>query len=138
MAGFALRVEGILERRLVIIGILPVTGIAGLPFSAPVIQECIKIMMAPAAIQFVFRMELVIELDQGSLALSNLCMIKHKGVILGMSHRYKSRKDQDTRQKFYVRQGSDNNLCAGRLYLFGFIFPVLLSNKSKPHPERNS
>ena len=38
-----------------------------------------------------------------------------------------------------VVAGSDNNLCAGRLYyLFGFIFPVLLSNKSKPHPERNS
>ena len=102
MAGFALKVEGILERRLVIIGILPVTGIAGLPFSAPVIQECIKIMMAPDAIQLVFRMELVIELDQGSLVLSNLCMIKHKGVILGMSHRDKNRKEQDTQQKFYV------------------------------------
>ncbi len=137
MAGFALSMESILERKQTITGFLFVAGPAGLPFSAPVIQECIKIMMAPSAIEL-FRMELVIELDQGSLALSNLCMIKHKGVILGMSHRYKSRKDQDTRQKFYVRQGSDNNLCAGRLYLFGFIFPVLLSNKSKPHPERNS
>ena len=49
-------------------------GIAGLPLSAPVIHECVKIMMAPDAVQL-FRMELVIELDQGSLVLSNLRMI---------------------------------------------------------------
>ena len=74
MAGFALKMESIFERRLASIGFIVVAGIAGLPLSAPVIQECIKIMMAPNAVQL-FRMELVIELDQGSLVLSNLRMI---------------------------------------------------------------
>jgi len=86
----------------VIIGFLLVAGIAGLPLPAPVIQECIKIMMAPDAIQLVFRMELVIEHDQGSLVLSKLFMIKHNGIILGMSQRNKNRKNQDNQQKFYV------------------------------------
>jgi hypothetical protein len=102
MAAFALNVESILKRRLVIIGFLLVAGIAGLPLSAPVIQECIKIMMAPSAIELVFRMELVIEFDQGSLVLSNPCMIKRKGIILGMSRRDKSCKNQDNQQKFYI------------------------------------
>jgi hypothetical protein len=102
MAGFALKVEGILERRLAIIGFILVAGIAGLPLSAPVIQKCIKIMMAPGAVQLVFRMEFVIEHDQGSLVLSKLFMIKHKGIILGMSQRDKSRKNQDNQQKSYV------------------------------------
>jgi len=102
MAGFALKVESILERRLVILGFLLVAGIAGLSLPAPVIQECIKIMMAPSAIQLVFRMKLVIELDQRSLVLSNIAMIKHKGIILGMSRRDKNRKNKDNQEKFYV------------------------------------
>ena len=102
MAGFALKVESILERRLVILGFLLVTGIAGLPLAAPVIQECVKIMMAPSAIQLVFRMKLVIELDQGSLVFPKLAMIKRKGIILGMSQRDKNRKNQDNQQKFYI------------------------------------
>jgi len=102
MAGFALNVEGILERRLAIFGFILVAGFAGLPLSATIIQECIKIMMAPGAIQLVFRMEFVIERDQGSLVLSKLFMIKHKGIILGMSQRDKSRKNQDNQQKSYV------------------------------------
>jgi len=79
-----------------------VAGIAGLSLSAPVIHECIKIMMAPIAIQLVFSMELVIELDQGSLVISNLCMIKQEGIILGMSQRDESGNNQDNHQKFYV------------------------------------
>jgi hypothetical protein len=74
MAGFTLKMESILERKQIIICFLFMAGIAGLPLSAPVIQECVKIMMAPNAVQL-FRMELVIELDQGSLVLSNLRMI---------------------------------------------------------------
>jgi hypothetical protein len=102
MAGFALKMESIFERRLASIGFIVVAGIAGLPLSAPVIQECIKIMMAPSAIQLVFRMELVIELDQRPLVISNLFMIKQEGIILGMSHRDESGKNEDNQQKFYV------------------------------------
>ena len=95
MAGFALKMESIFERRLASIGFIVVAGIAGLPLSAPVIQECIKIMMAPSAIQLVFRMELVIELDQRPLVISNLFMIKQEGIILGMSQLDGSGNNQD-------------------------------------------
>jgi len=102
MAGFALKMESILERRLAFIGFLVVAGIAGLSLSAPVIHECIKIMMAPIAIQLVFSMELVIELDQRSLVISNFCMIKQEGIVLGMSQRDQSGNNQDNQQKSYV------------------------------------
>ena len=99
MAGYALNVESILERKQTVIGFLFVAGIAGLPLSAPVIQECIKIMMAPNAFQL-FRMELVIKLDQGSLVLPDLRMIKQEDIILGMNQRDESGKNQDNQQKF--------------------------------------
>ena len=89
MAGYALKMESILERKQTIISFLLVAGIAGLPLSAPVIPECIKIMMAPSAVQL-FRMELVIKLHQGSLVFSNFLMVKEDGVILGMSQRDES------------------------------------------------
>jgi hypothetical protein len=130
MAAFALNVESILKRRLVIISLFLVAGIAGLPFSAPVIQECIEIMMAPGAIQLVFRMELVIELDQGSLVFSNLCMIKHKGIILRMNQRDKSCKNQDNQQKSYISH---------RKPLHSNPVSKTLSRRVNPaHPHRRS
>ena len=94
MAGYALNVESLLERKQIIIGFLFVAGIAGLPLSAPVIQKCVKIVMASNAVQL-FRMELVIKLYQRSLVLSNLCMIKQEGIILGMSQLDGSGNNQD-------------------------------------------
>lgn len=69
-------------------------GVAGLPLSAPVIQVCIKIMMASGAVQL-FRMELVIELDQGSLVLSEFLVIEQEGIILGMNQRDESGNNED-------------------------------------------
>ena len=94
MAGYALNMESILERRSAVFGFLQVAGIASLPLSAPVIQVCIKIMMAPGAVQL-FRMKLVIELDQGSLVLSEFLVIEQEGIILGMNHRDESGNNED-------------------------------------------
>ncbi len=94
MAGYALNMESILERRLAIFSFLQVAGIAGLPLSAPVIQVCIKIMMVPGAVQL-FRMELVIKLYQRSLVLTELLMIKQEGIILGMNQRDESGNNED-------------------------------------------
>jgi hypothetical protein len=100
MAAFTLKVEGFLERRQVPVGLFLVAGIAGLPLRAPVIHVCVKIMMAPGAVYFVLRMELVIEIDQGSLVLPNILMIQQEGIILGMSQWDESAKNQDNQQKF--------------------------------------
>jgi hypothetical protein len=101
MAGCALKMESILERKQTMIGFLFVAGITGLPLSAPVIQECVEIVVAPNAVQL-FRMELVIEHDLRPLECSVLGTIKQDGIFLGMSRRAESGKNQDNRQKFYV------------------------------------
>lgn len=83
MAGFALEVEGVLERRAAAIGLHLMAGIAGLPLlSAAVIEIFIKIMMAPRAVQLVFRVELMIEFNEGPLMLPHNFMIEQEGVIL--------------------------------------------------------
>jgi hypothetical protein len=76
MAALALKVERVFQREHALIGFLFMTGIARLPLSAPVIQVCVKIMMTPGAVQLVFRVKLVIELDHGPLVLSDFRVIK--------------------------------------------------------------
>ncbi len=82
--------------------LLFVTGIARLPLSAPVVQICVKIMMTPGAVQLVFGVKLVIELDQRPLMCSKLLRIKQDGIFLGMSQRDISGKSEDNQQKFYI------------------------------------
>ena len=131
MAGFALNMESIFERRLASIGFILVAGIAGLPLSAPVIQECIKIMMAPSAIQLVFRMELMIELDQRPLVISNLFMIKQERIILGMSRRDETGKKEDNQQKFYVCHGNSLHSYSFSKNLSRRVNPSLLHLRSQ-------
>jgi hypothetical protein len=100
MTAYALLVEGIFQRRQRIIGLLFVTGIARLPLSSPVIQECVKIMMAPAAVQLVFGVKVVIELDQRPLVCADLPMIEEDGIFLGMSQRDENGKSKENQQNF--------------------------------------
>jgi hypothetical protein len=76
VAAFALIVECVFERRHAVTGNLLMTGITRLPLSAPVVQVRVKIMMTPSAVQFVFGVKLVIELDHGPLVLSEIRMIE--------------------------------------------------------------
>lgn len=100
-----------------------VTGIARLPFTTPVVQVCIKIMMAPGTVQLVFGVKLVIELDQGPLVWIKLRMIKHYGIFLRMCQRdetNKSGKSKDNQQKF--------NICHQNSFQLHFISKIAFRN----------
>ena len=102
VTALALGVEGVLQRRLVIVGFLLVAGIAGLPLPATVVTVCVKIVMASNAVKLVFRVKLVIEHNQGPLMLSHCIVIEDIRIFLGMSQRDESGKKQDDQQKFYI------------------------------------
>ena len=94
MTSLTLGVEGVLQRRLVIVCFLLVAGIASLTLTTTVIKVCVKIMMASNAVELVFRVKLVIEYNQGPLMLSYCLMIEDIRIFLGMSQRDESGKKQ--------------------------------------------
>ena len=102
MTALTLGVEGVLQGRLVIVGILLVARIAGLTLTTPIIKVCVKIMMASNAVKLVFRMKLVIEHNWGPLMLSYCLVIEDIRIFLGMSQRDESGKKQHDQQKFNI------------------------------------
>jgi hypothetical protein len=101
VASFALLMERILQGNCILGCLRTVTGAAGLPFTAPVVQIGIEIMMALQTVNLI-GMFFVIEYNSRPFMFSQFAMVQSYHRFLGESQRSKNRDKKDDRQKLQI------------------------------------